>query len=194
MSKAQSLIEQFYLEEQERQAKEATFTPVDISVSSADMAVINTISKRFNKDKGVLVREALSQALIDMFSALEPVERKMLAKEADEQAKSIAAEIAEEQGLDHLEVSGTNWVQQDKLCVKAEKQAAKKEAELAKQAAPQTMNQEAEEEVEEESSTLAAESANEEMSQDNSSPFQSDSSEQPEFESEKESETNSIFA
>ena len=194
MSKAQSLIEQFYLEEQERQAKEATFTPVDISVSSADMAVINTISKRFNKDKGVLVREALSQALIDMFSALEPVERKMLAKEADEQAKSIAAEIAEEQGLDHLEVSGTNWVQQDKLCVKAEKQAAKKEAELAKQAAPQTMNQEAEEEVEEESSTLAAESANEEMRQDNSSPFQSDSSEQPEFESEKESETNSIFA
>lgn len=195
MSKAQSLIEQFYLEEQERQAKEATFTPVDISVSSADMAVINTISKRFNKDKGVLVREALSQALIDMFSALEPVERKMLAKEADEQAKSIAAEIAEEQGLDHLEVSGTNWVQQDKLCVKAEKQAAKKEAELAKQAATQTTNHEAiEEEVEEESSALAAESANEEMSQDSSSPFQSDSSEQPEFETEKESETNSIFA
>lgn len=194
MSKAQSLIEQFYLEEQERQAKEATFTPVDISVSSADMAVINTISKRFNKDKGVLVREALSQALIDMFSALEPVERKMLAKEADEQAKSIAAEIAEEQGLDHLEVSGTNWVQQDKLCVKAEKQAAKKEAELAKQLGTQTTNQEAMKEVEEESSALAAESANEEMSQDSSSPFQSDSSEQPEFESEKESETNSIFA
>jgi len=194
MSKAQSLIEQFYQEEQERQAKEATFTPVDISVSSADMAVINTISKRFNKDKGVLVREALSQALIDMFSALEPVERKMLAKEADEQAKSIAAEIAEEQGLDHLEVSGTNWVQQDKLCIKAEKQAAKKEAELAKQTSTQTTNHEAIEEVEEESSALAAESANEEMSQDNSSPFQSDSSEQPEFESEKESETNSIFA
>ena len=99
MSKAQSLIEQFYLEEQERIAQESTFTPIDVSVSSADMAMINTISKRFNKDKNQLVREALSQAIVDMFSALEPVERKMLAKDADELANSIAAEIAEEQGL-----------------------------------------------------------------------------------------------
>lgn len=130
MSKAQSLIEQFYQEEQERIAQESTFTPVDVSISSADMAMINTISKRFNKDKNQLVREALSQAILDMFSALEPVERKMLAKDADELASSIAAEIAEEQGLENLEVTGVNWVAQDKQCIKDERKAEK---ELQKQ-------------------------------------------------------------
>jgi hypothetical protein len=100
MSKAQSIIEQFYQEELSRLSDEATFSPLDISISSADMAMISTISKRFNKDKALLAREALSQALLDMFSALDPVERKMLAKDADELAMSIAAEIAEDQGLD----------------------------------------------------------------------------------------------
>ena len=181
MSKAQSLIEQFYQEEQERQAQEATFTPIDISVSSADMAIINTISKRFSKDKNILVREALTQALVDMFSALEPVERKMLAKEADEQAKSIAAEIAEEQGLDSLEVSGTNWIQQDKACVKAERQAAKEAEKMASTPEP-TPAQEDPEPV------MDAEPANEEIASE-SAPFESQTN------SEKESEnTNSIFA
>lgn len=134
MSKAQSLIEQFYQEEQKRLADEATFTPIDMSVSNADMAMINTIARRFNKDKAVLVREALSQALLDMFSALDPVERKMLAKDADELAQGIAGEIAEEQGLDSLEVSGINWVAQDKQCVKDERKAEKE-----KQAQQQAM-------------------------------------------------------
>ena len=142
MSKAQSLIEQFYQEEQQRMAEEATYSPLEISTSSADMAIINTISKRFNKDKTLLVREALSQALLDMFSALDPVERKMLAKDADELAQSIAAEIAEEQGLDSLEVTGNNWVQQDKLCIKAEKKAAKEEADRQAQMADKVLGQE----------------------------------------------------
>lgn len=125
MSKAQSIIEQFYQEEQARLSDEATFSPLDMSISSADMALISTIAKRFNKDRSLLAREALSQALLDMFSALDPVERKMLAKESDELASSIAAEIAEDQGLSSLEVSGTNWVTQDRNCVKAERKAEK---------------------------------------------------------------------
>jgi hypothetical protein len=185
MSKAQSLIEQFYQEEQARQAEEATFTPLDISISSADMAIVNTISKRFNKDKGLLVREALTQAFIDMFSALEPVERKLLAKEADEQAKSIAAEIAEEQGLDHLEVSGTNWVAQDKACVKAERQAAK-EAEKQKASMSDTpATEEAHPSIEAETS-MESEPANEEMATESEAPFAAETS--------SESENNSIFA
>ena len=131
MSKAQSIIEQFYQEEQARLSDEATFSPLDMSISSADMALISTIAKRFNKDRSLLAREALSQALLDMFSALDPVERKMLAKESDELASSIAAEIAEDQGLGSLEVSGANWVTQDKNCVKAERKA-EKEREKAK--------------------------------------------------------------
>lgn len=186
MSKAQSLIEQFYQEEQARQAEEATFTPLDISISSADMAIVNTISKRFNKDKGLLVREALTQAFIDMFSALEPVERKLLAKEADEQAKSIAAEIAEEQGLDHLEVSGTNWVNQDKACVKAERQAAKEaEKQQAPAMAEAPVAEEAPSSMETETS-MEAESANEEMATESDAPFAEETS--------TESENNSIFA
>ena len=128
MSKAQSIIEQFYQEEQARLSDEATFSPLDISISSADMALISTIAKRFNKDRSLLAREALSQALQDMFSALEPAERKMLAKESDELASSIAVEMAEDLGLPKLEVSGTNWVTQDKNCVKAERKAEKEKS------------------------------------------------------------------
>ena len=143
MSKAQSIIEQFYQEEQARLSDEATFSPLDMSISSADMALISTIAKRFNKDRSLLAREALSQALLDMFSALDPVERKMLAKESDELASSIAAEIAEDQGLSNLEVSGANWVAQDKNCVKAERKAEKerekaKPQQIAQQQSPET--------------------------------------------------------
>ena len=142
MSKAQSIIEQFYQEEQSRLADEATFSPLDISISSADMAMISTIAKRFNKDKALLAREALGQALQDMFGALDPVERKMLAKDADELGVSIAAEIAEEQGLDKLEVSGGNWVMHDKNCVKAERKAEKEKAKQQEMAASQVLAEE----------------------------------------------------
>ncbi len=139
MSKAQSIIEQFYQEELSRLADEAAFSPLDISISSADMAMISTIAKRFNKDKALLAREALSQSLLDMFSALEPIERKMLAKDADELGMSIAAEIAEEQGLDKLEVSGNNWIMQDKNCIKAERKLEKEKAKQQSLAASQVL-------------------------------------------------------
>lgn len=125
MSKTQSLIEQFYQEEQQRLADEAAFTPLDMTIGAADMAMLSTIAKRFAKDKSLFAREALAQALVDMFSALEPAERKMLAKEADELANSISAEIAEEQGLSSFTVNGTNWVSQDKACTREEKKAEK---------------------------------------------------------------------
>lgn len=130
MSNTQSLIEQFYQEEQKRMADEASFTPLDLSISAADMAMLSTIARRFGKDKSLFARDALSQALVDMFSALEPAERKMLAKEADELANSISAEIAEEQGLNNIDVLGNNWVAQDKACVKAERKAEKERKEL----------------------------------------------------------------
>lgn len=181
MSKAQSLIEQFYQEEQERIAQESTFTPIDVSVSSADMAMINTISKRFNKDKNQLVREALSQAILDMFSALEPVERKMLAKDADELANSIAAEIAEEQGLDSLEVTGTNWVQQDKQCIKDERKAEKEQQKQQEMLAQQILAEQQETAIE----------SNEES---NESPELSDSSEETELTTTTETSEDAPFA
>lgn len=197
MSKAQSLIEQFYQEEQERIAQESTFTPVDVSISSADMAMINTISKRFNKDKNQLVREALSQAILDMFSALEPVERKMLAKDADELASSIAAEIAEEQGLENLEVTGVNWVAQDKQCIKDERKAEKelqKQQELLaeKILAEQEAKNKPEESMNEQENAMASEENTSDASEQASSedmPF----AEQAESE-ENTPSNNSIFA
>ncbi|MCP5326431.1 MAG: hypothetical protein H7A09_08945 [Oceanospirillaceae bacterium] len=125
MSNTKSLIEQFYQEEQQRRASEATFTSLDLLISAADMAMLSTISRRFNRNKEQFARDALSNALIDMFSALEPGERKMIAKEADELANSIAAEIAEEQGLKKFDVTGTNWVNQDKTCVREERKMTK---------------------------------------------------------------------
>ncbi|NVK36391.1 MAG: hypothetical protein HWE18_00580 [Gammaproteobacteria bacterium] len=194
MSKAQSLIEQFYLEEQERIAQESTFTPIDVSVSSADMAMINTISKRFNKDKNQLVREALSQAIVDMFSALEPVERKMLAKDADELANSIAAEIAEEQGLSTLEVTGVNWVAQDKQCIKDERKAEKEQQKQQEMLAQKILaeQEEAAEETADEMTNEAEEvtSVEETDSQDASTPF----AEEEETSEEYTPSNNSIFA
>ncbi len=143
MSNTLSIIDLFYQEEKKRLADEATFSPLDISVSSADMALISTIAKRFSKDRSLLAREALSTALKDMFSALDPVERKMLARDADELASSITAEIAEEQGLSGLEVSGSNWVMQDKSCVKAERKAEKEKASQQQKAASQVLAAEA---------------------------------------------------
>jgi len=138
MSNTQSLIEQLYQEEQQRIADEATFSPLDMSVSAPDMAMLTTIAKRFGKDKSLFAREALGQALVDMFSALEPAERKMLAREADELAGSIAAEIAEEQGLAELNLAGTNWVAQDKACVREEKKAEKERAKKQEKAQAMT--------------------------------------------------------
>ncbi len=202
MSKAQSIIEQFYQEEQSRLADEATFSPLDISISSADMAMISTIAKRFNKDKALLAREALGQALQDMFDALDPVERKMLAKDSDELALSIAAEIAEEQGLDKLDVSGTNWVMQDKNCVKAERKAEKEKAAQQKVAQQNTTqpvlaNEAAtteavvEEPEVEESADEAMDLAEDTVSEEPSEQQDSVSSED---ESEEETSSNSIFA
>lgn len=142
MSNTQSLIEQLYQEEQKRLADEATFTPLDMSVSAADMAMLSTIAKRFGKNKSLFAREALTQALVDMFSALEPAERKMLAKEADELANSISAEIAEEQGLSDFEVTGVNWVGQDKACVREEKKAEKERQKMEQEKAASSMTAE----------------------------------------------------
>lgn len=130
MSNTQSLIEQFYEEEKQRLADEASFTPLDLSIDASDMAVLTTIARRFGKDKLMFAREALSQALVDMFSVLDPAERKMLAKEADELANSIAGEMAEEQGLGSIDVTGKNWVNQDKACVKAERKAEKEKKDM----------------------------------------------------------------
>ncbi len=175
MSNTQSLIEQLYQEEQQRIADEATFSPVDLSISAPDMAMLTTIAKRFGKDKGLFAREALGQALVDMFSALEPAERKMLAKEADELAGSIAAEIAEEQGLSELNLAGTNWVAQDKACVREEKKAEKERAKKLEKAQAMTnettmseaaADQDSEDEVEDDAESMmtAADPANEQTS------------------------------
>lgn len=197
MSKAQTLIEQFYQEEIERKAQEATFTPLDVTVSSADMAVISTISKRFSKDKNLLVREAIGQALLDMFSALDPVERKILAKDADELAKSIATEIAEEQGLDSLEVSGTNWVQQDKNCVKEERKAEKELAQQQAMAAKMVLSPDTSTEDTSSSQEPELHTAEADTEDDSSAPLESsDTSESPEATeetSEQETDSKSIF-
>ncbi|MGR6874258.1 hypothetical protein ACU6U9_18565 [Pseudomonas sp. HK3] len=199
MSKAQSLIEQFYLEEQARIAQESTFTPIDVSVSSADMAMINTISKRFNKGKNQLVREALSQAILDMFSALDPVERKMLAKDADELSNSIAAEIAEEQGLDSLEVTGTNWVQQDKQCIKDERKAEKEQQKQQDMLAQQILAEQQENVNQPKETPVEApqlENSNEEFEGESSEEVSEDApfAETDESSHEEEPRNNSIFA
>ncbi len=194
MSKTLSIIDLFYQEEQKRLADEATFSPLDISVSSADMALISTIAKRFSKDKSLLAREALSTALKDMFSALDPVERKMLAKDADELALSIAAEIAEEQGLSQLDVSGSNWVMQDKNCIKAERKAEKEKTAQQQKAASQVLAEETVEEQTPAETVQAEEESEVEANAETTSEVESTVSETEESQTEASMGTSSIFA
>jgi len=178
MSNTQSLIEQLYQEEQKRLADEATFTPLDISVSASDMAMVNTIAKRFGKNKNLFAREALTQALVDMFSALEPAERKMLAKEADELANSIAAEIAEEQGLSDVAVAGTNWVAQDKTCIREEKKAEKERKKMEQEAAASMTAETNMSDMSEEPADMATEEASADSANDQ--PFAEETTESEE--------------
>lgn len=119
-----SIIDSLYQKEEERKAQESTFTPVNVSLKASDVAMLSTIAKRFNQSRDMLSRDALSQAIRDMFSTLKPDERKLLAREADELTNSLAAEIAQENGFEYSDKDST-WVTEDRACVKAEKKLAK---------------------------------------------------------------------
>jgi hypothetical protein len=94
--------------------------------------MLSTIAKRFGKSRDELAKDVLSNALIDLLTQLEPGERKLIARDADEMGASMSREIAEENGLKDIEHKPNIWTGHERNIAKAEKKRAKELEEARK--------------------------------------------------------------
>ena len=92
----QSLVDRYYEEEKAKREREQTLAAFTMRLDANDLAMLNVIARRFRKNRDEIAQEVLSNALIDLFARLDAGERKLLARDADEAARSLADEIAEE--------------------------------------------------------------------------------------------------
>lgn len=129
----QSLIDRYYQEEKAKREMEQTLATVTTRLDASDLAMLSIIAKRFHKSREEVAQEILSSALVDLFARVDASERKLMARDADEAAKSIANEIAEENGVHSIEFKGGAWGNHDRTVTKLERKKAKldEEAEAA---------------------------------------------------------------
>lgn len=125
ISSTQSLIDRYYQEEKAQQEREQSLAALNLHLDANDLAMINVIAKRFNKTRTQLAQELLSSALVDLFSRVEAGERKLMARDADESARTIANEIAEENGLKNLEIKTGLWANHERQFTKLERKKSK---------------------------------------------------------------------
>jgi hypothetical protein len=163
LTNTQALIDRYYTEEREKKAQALTLASLNLQLNANDLAMLSTIAKRFGKSRDDLAKDVVSNALIDLLSQLEPGERKLIARDADEMANSMAREIAEENGIKDVDHTPNVWTSHDRSFTKIEKKRAKeleeqRKAEAAKQ-------QQAEQQVEQEDSSMQAEAPQIEVEQ-----------------------------
>lgn len=125
MSSTQSLIDRYYQEEKEQRERELSLASLAIRLDASDLAMLNMIAHRFRKTRDQVAQEVLSNALVDLFSRLEPGERKLLARDADEATRAIAHEIAEENGIRPNDVKTGVWTNHDRHFTKLERKKSK---------------------------------------------------------------------
>lgn len=125
ISSTQSLIDRYYQEEKAQQEREQSLAALNLHLDANDLAMLNVIAKRFNKTRTQLAQELLSSALVDLFSRVEAGERKLMARDADESARTIANEIAEENGLKNLEIKTGLWANHERQFTKLERKKSK---------------------------------------------------------------------
>lgn len=121
----QSLIDRYYEEEKAQREREQTLASFTMRMDANDLAMLNVIARRFRKTRDEVAQEVLSNALIDLFARVEGGERKLMARDADDAARSIADEIAEENGLVSVEVKSGVWANHDRQITKLERKKAK---------------------------------------------------------------------
>jgi len=150
-----SLIDRYYDEERELREKELSLAELTLRLDANDLALLGMISRRFRKGREEVAQEVLSSALVDLFSRIEPGERKLMARDADDAAKGIADSIAEDNGIMNAEFRSGYWAQQERNIVKAEKAREKALKAAEKEQEKQQMSQPAqtEEKMVEETST-----------------------------------------
>jgi len=168
LTNTQALIDRYYTEEREKKAQALTLASLNLQLNANDLAMLSTIAKRFGKSRDDLAKDVVSNALIDLLSQLEPGERKLIARDADEMANSMAREIAEENGIKDVDHTPNVWTSHDRNFAKIEKKRAKeleeqRKAEAAKQ-------QQAEQQVEQEDSSMQAEAPQAEVEQPAATP------------------------
>lgn len=127
-----SLIDRYYEEEREQREKEMSLAELSIKLDANDLAFLGMIARRFRKGREDVAQEVLSNALLDLFARIEPSERKLMARDADESAKNNAESIAEENGVRDVEFRSGYWAQQERQITKLEKQREKAEKDASK--------------------------------------------------------------
>lgn len=136
----QSLIDRYYEEEKALRAKEQTLAEVTLRLDASDLAMLGVIAKRFQKTREEVAQELVSNSLIDLLTRIAPNERKLMARDADEAAKSIATDIAEENGVHTPSFKSGVWASHDRQITKEERKRAKMSSETstASTEAPET--------------------------------------------------------
>ncbi|MCH2039312.1 MAG: hypothetical protein MK185_01580 [Saccharospirillaceae bacterium] len=129
ITSTQSLIDRYYEEEKAQREMEQTLASVTTRLDASDLAMLSIISKRFRKTREEVAQEILSSALVDLFARVDASERKLMARDADDAAKSIANEIAEENGVHSIEFKGGAWGNHDRAVTKLERKKAKQDEE-----------------------------------------------------------------
>jgi hypothetical protein len=199
LTNTQALIDRYYTEEKAKKEQALTRATLNLQLDANDLAMLSTIAKRFGKSRDELAKDVLSNALIDLLTQLEPGERKLIARDADEMGTSMSREIAEENGLKDVEHKPNIWTGHERNIARAEKKRAK-ELEEARKAEKQTQRSaDFKEEVSsnnEQSKQEAAQETATESEPNNSASFNSDTSEAEtdSLDTAEEAELNSVEA
>lgn len=125
LTNTQALIDRYYTEEKAKKEQALTRAELNLQLDANDLAMLSTIAKRFGKSRVELAKDVLSNALIDLLTQIEPGERKVIARDADDMALSMATEIAEENGIKDIDHKPNVWSGHDRTITRAEKKRAK---------------------------------------------------------------------
>jgi len=136
-TRTQSLIDRYFSEEEERKNRQLSMATLNVMVEAPELAMLTTLAKRFNKTRTELAQDIISQALVDMLARMPTGERKLLARDADEMANSLAMEIAEENSIPAPSGKTSVWTGHEKAILKEERRIAKLMEEKQKQAEEQ---------------------------------------------------------
>jgi hypothetical protein len=134
LTSTQALIDRYYTEEKAKKAQALAHASLNLQLDANDLAMLSTIAKRFGKSRDDLAKDVLSHALIDLLTQLEPGERKLIARDADEMGSSMSREIAEENGLKNVEHKTNVWTTHERSIAKVEKKRAKEQEDALKAA------------------------------------------------------------
>ncbi len=121
----QSLIDRYYQEEKAQREKEMTLAALTVRLDANDLAMLNVIARRFRKTRDEVAQEVLSNALVDLFARIDGGERKLMARDADDAARAIADEIAEENGVRSVDIKTGVWANHDRQITKLERKKQK---------------------------------------------------------------------